>query len=74
MEKHKKGLMQRLFPAEGKNVPDLRFPEFQGMKGWEKKQIKDFGEVITGNTPSKKRNIGMETLFGLQLRILKGNI
>ena len=26
---HKKGLMQRLFPAEGKNVPDLRFPEFQ---------------------------------------------
>lgn len=51
---HKKGLMQRLFPAEGKNVPDLRFPEFQGMKGWEKKQIKDFGEVITGNTPSKK--------------------
>ncbi len=54
LEKHKKGLMQRLFPAEGKNVPDLRFPEFQGMKGWEKKQIKDFGEVITGNTPSKK--------------------
>ena len=54
LEKHKKGLMQRLFPAEGKNVPDLRFPEFQGMKGWEKKPIKDFGEVITGNTPSKK--------------------
>lgn len=26
---HKRGLMQRLFPAEGKNVPDLRFPEFQ---------------------------------------------
>lgn len=54
LKKHKKGLMQRLFPADGKNVPDLRFPEFQGMKGWEKKQIKDFGEVITGNTPSKK--------------------
>lgn len=54
LKEHKKGLMQRLFPAKGKNVPDLRFPEFQGMKGWEKKQIKDFGEVITGNTPSKK--------------------
>lgn len=54
LKRHKKGLMQRLFPAEGKNVPNLRFPEFQGMKGWEKKQIKDFGEVITGNTPSKK--------------------
>ena len=54
LKEHKKGLMQRLFPAEGKNVPDLRFSEFQGMKGWEKKQVKDFGEVITGNTPSKK--------------------
>lgn len=54
LKEHKKGLMQRLFPAEGKNVPDLRFPEFQRMKGCEKKQVKDFGEVITGNTPSKK--------------------
>lgn len=34
LEKHKKGLMQRLFPAEGKNVPDLRFPEFQGTQVW----------------------------------------
>lgn len=54
LKEHKKGLMQRLFPAEGKNVPDLRFAEFQGMKGWEKKQVQDLGEVITGNTPSKK--------------------
>lgn len=30
LKEHKKGLMQRLFPAEGKDVPDLRFPEFQG--------------------------------------------
>lgn len=30
LKEHKKGLMQRLFPAEGKNAPDLRFPEFQG--------------------------------------------
>ena len=29
LNEHKKGLMQRLFPAEGKDVPDLRFPEFQ---------------------------------------------
>lgn len=29
LKEHKKGLMQRLFPTEGKNVPDLRFPEFQ---------------------------------------------
>lgn len=36
LEKHKKGLMQRLFPAEGKNVPDLRFPEFQGKIEWQR--------------------------------------
>lgn len=34
-------------------VPALRFPEFQGMNGWEKIRVKDFGKVITGNTPSK---------------------
>ena len=38
---HKKGLMQRLFPAEGKNVPDLRFPEFQASEKWK--------ECILGN-------------------------
>ena len=32
---HKRGLMQRLFPAKGKNVPDLRFPEFQGKTEWQ---------------------------------------
>lgn len=31
------------------NVPHLRFPEFFGE--WEKCTIKDFGEVVTGNTP-----------------------
>jgi type I restriction enzyme S subunit len=30
---HKKGLMQRLFPAEGKKVPELRFPGFGGEWG-----------------------------------------
>lgn len=35
LKEHKKGLMQRLFPAERKNVPDLRFPEFQRTQVWE---------------------------------------
>lgn len=35
LKEHKKGLMQRLFPADGKNVPDLRFPEFQRTQVWE---------------------------------------
>ena len=34
------------------NVPALRFPEFTGE--WKKCTIKDYGEVITGNTPPTK--------------------
>ncbi|WP_284077400.1 restriction endonuclease subunit S [Herbaspirillum aquaticum] len=49
---HKKGLMQQIFPAEGENLPKLRFPEFRedGEWGWE--SIGDFGQVVTGSTPS----------------------
>lgn len=36
---HKKGLMQKLFPAEGKTVPGLRFPEFRNAGEWEEKEI-----------------------------------
>ena len=32
---HKKGLMQRLFPAEGENTPRWRFPEFRQAKKWD---------------------------------------
>ena len=45
LKEHKKGLMQRLFPAEGKNVPDLRFPEFQGTSAWEEKRLGDVVEI-----------------------------
>lgn len=31
---HKKGLMQKLFPAEGKTVPEWRFPEFRDCGEW----------------------------------------
>jgi type I restriction enzyme S subunit len=37
LQKHKKGLMQRLFPQEGEKIPSLRFPEFSGE--WEEKAI-----------------------------------
>ena len=36
MKEYKKGLMQQLFPEEGKNVPYLRFPEFQGKIEWQR--------------------------------------
>lgn len=52
LEKYKKGLMQKLFPAEGKTLPEWRFPEFQGCGEWKYEEIGSIGEVITGKTPS----------------------
>ena len=34
LKRHKKGLMQQLFPAEGETVPRLRFPEFRDAGEW----------------------------------------
>ena len=39
LKAHKKGLMQQLFPAEGKTVPALRFPEFQNAGEWKQTTI-----------------------------------
>ena len=58
LKEHKKGLMQRLFPKEGENVPELSFSEFQGVKKWERKIIQDICNITTGNknTQDKKEN------------------
>lgn len=32
-----------------KNIPQLRFPEFDG--DWGRKKLKDIGEIVTGSTP-----------------------
>ena len=48
LKEHKKGLMQRLFPKEGENVPELRFPEFQGTKEWEEKKLTSLCDITNG--------------------------
>lgn len=49
---HKKGLMQKLFPAEGEKVPALRFPEFTEAGEWEEKRIDDICDSFSGGTPT----------------------
>ena len=48
LKEHKKGLMQRLFPKGEEKVPELRFPEFQGTKGWEEKKLKNLCSIGNG--------------------------
>ncbi|BBB32752.1 type I restriction enzyme S subunit [Thermotomaculum hydrothermale] len=43
LQKHKKGLMQNLFPNEGEKVPRFRFPEFKDSGEWEEKRL---GEIF----------------------------
>ena len=45
LKKHKKGLMQELFPREGETHPRLRFPEFQDAGEWVMKKLGEFAEV-----------------------------
>ena len=41
LKRHKQGLKQQLFPAEGETVPRLRFPEFRDAGEWESKKLDD---------------------------------
>lgn len=57
LQQYKKGLMQKLFPAEGETVPELRFPEFQNESSWDEKKLSDVSLSIfdgTHQTPSYK--------------------
>ncbi|MDF9553707.1 restriction endonuclease subunit S [Bacillus tropicus] len=53
---HKKGLMQMLFPAEGKTLPELRFPEFRDCGEWEVKPLKSFIKLYRGSSPRPIQN------------------
>ncbi|MCF6345148.1 MAG: restriction endonuclease subunit S [Thiomicrorhabdus sp.] len=46
----KKSLLEKIFPKQGKNEPEIRFKGFSG--AWENKNIFMLGEVVTGSTPS----------------------
>jgi type I restriction enzyme, S subunit len=51
LKKHKKGLMQNLFPKEGEKVPKFRFKEFVKHSVWRKTTIEKLAKVTTGGTP-----------------------
>lgn len=48
LQQYKKGLMQKLFPAEGETVPELRFDKFAD--GWD---IRNLGELVSIKTGKK---------------------
>lgn len=55
LKTHKKGLMQKLFPAEGKTVPEWRFQEFQGNEEWCMCLLKEIAKITTGNKDTQNK-------------------
>lgn len=45
---HKKGLMQKLFPAEGNTVPEWRFPEFRNSGEWKATTLEKVSDYENG--------------------------
>lgn len=48
LKTYKKGLMQNLFPAKGKKLPELRFKEFEKEGQWVEKRLGEVAEVFQG--------------------------
>lgn len=63
LKEHKKGLMQKLFPAKGKTLPELRFPEFQNDGEWVEVP---FGSIINVNSGKdyKHLDVGNIPVYG----------
>lgn len=69
LEKHKKGLMQKLFPAEGKTLPEWRFPEFSDGDGWIKTSLSQIcimqaGKFINASDISDEQKNNMYPCYG----------
>jgi type I restriction enzyme S subunit len=45
----KKGYLQKMFPKNDANVPEIRFKGFTD--AWEQCKLEDLGDIVTGNTP-----------------------
>lgn len=55
LKEYKKGLMQQLFPAEGKTIPTIRLPEFQNTGEWKETTLGE--EVYYENGKAHENDI-----------------
>lgn len=54
LKSHKNGLMQKLFPAKDKKLPELRFKEFEKNEEWEEKRLGDITNVVNRRNKSNR--------------------
>lgn len=46
----KKTMLEKMFPKDGANVPEIRFAGFTG--AWEERKLGDISDIVGGGTPS----------------------
>jgi type I restriction enzyme S subunit len=63
LQQYKKGLMQKLFPAEGEITPSFRFPEFKKMGDWTSTTLGSLCSNISSGR-DKLDIIGKYNLYG----------
>ena len=50
----KKSMLEKMFPQNGSNVPEIRFKGFTD--AWEQRKLSELGEIMTGSTPSTTKS------------------
>lgn len=55
LKAYKKGLMQKLFPAQGKTLPVFRFKEFEKEEEWKVKKLGDVTRVVNRRNKSNRK-------------------
>lgn len=56
LKKKKAGLLQKMFPKPGSNVPELRFPGFT--EPWEQRKLGELGFTFSGLSGKSKEDFG----------------
>ena len=49
LQKLKKGLLQKMFPKKGENIPEIRFPEFSD--AWKQRRFSELVTIERGGSP-----------------------
>lgn len=67
LKAHQKGLMQKLFPTEGKTLPEWRFPEFRESGEWDVRPLSEVCENLDSKRvpiAENNRKKGLTPYFG----------
>ena len=55
LQKLKKGLLQKMFPKNGENIPEIRFPEFSD--AWKQRKLGDILKLLKDGTHGSHKDV-----------------